>query len=288
MAFQLQQTTSDVKDFKLPDSDGSGNGIKYFFNAKQQVEAIMQAQQARVDGIATFYADAERFRTNFPVYQPSIDTDAEANLMTIDGCYLFEPRKGQTVTERETQSGGRPFVGTKVGPIFIGGSGRSTSHSRSVSTPAPDVIETVDEGTLLVTTRGISFVGEKYTRHVDFKTLISAQGEYEHMTFADSKKSEIWGATFVSRVDMWTVNAIVGAVDELSDRRLDTSGKATVEQIQAALKKAFDETVTMLADFYQTAYQEYEAVNEQLREYHRVYPNQVPEPQSQIATNQLT
>ncbi|NBV90417.1 MAG: hypothetical protein EBR84_03310, partial [Actinobacteria bacterium] len=143
-------------------------------------------------------------------------------------------------------------------------------------------------GTLIVTTRSISFVGEKYTRHVDFKTLISAQGEYEHMTFADSKKSEVWGAIFASRVDMWIVNALIGAADELSDRKLDTSGKASVEEINAALKKAFDETVTMLGDYYKTAFEEFEAVNEQLREFHRVYPNQVPEPTEPATSKQLT
>lgn len=288
--FQLQQSGGSMQSFKLPEADGSGNGVTYFFKAKDKVETLVKAQNIRKDGLATFYSDSESFRNSFPQIEFGIDPDSEQNILSIENCELYEPRKGPTITDRETQSGGRPFIGTKVGPIFVGGSGRSTSHSRSITTPAPDIIQTVDSGVLLVTTRGISFVGEKYTRHVDFKTLISAQGEDEHMSFADSKKTSIWGAVFPSRVEMWTVNAIVGAVDELSDRRLDTSGKATVEDIQAALKKSFDETVEMLAKFYKDAYAEYEAVNDQLREYHRVYPNQValPDPDPRKTASQAS
>lgn len=285
--FQLQQSGESMQNFKLPEADGSGNGLTYFFKAKDKVQQLVWAQGTRKDGLASFYSDSELFRSNFPQIEFGTDPDSEQNLLSVENCELFEPRKGPTITDRETVSGGRPFIGTKVGPIFVGGSGRSTSHSRSITTPAPDIIQTVDSGVLLVTTRGISFVGEKYTRHVDFKTLISAQGEDQHMSFADSKKTSIWGAVFPNRVEMWTVNAIIGAVDELSDRRLDTSGKATVEDILAALKKSFDDTVEMLAKFYKDAYAEYETVNDQLREYHRVYPNQVtlPDPDPRKTTS---
>ncbi|NBY15350.1 MAG: hypothetical protein EBQ72_03255, partial [Actinobacteria bacterium] len=261
--FHLQQTTSDLASFALPEADGSGNAISYFFKAKAQVVAIERAQRARVDGINTFYRDVETFKTSFPEIEFGQDTDSEETLLTIDGCELFEPRKGPTVTQRETRSGGRPFIGTKVGPLFVGGAGGSTSHSTSITTPAEDIVQSVDSGALIVTSRGISFVGSKYTRHSEFKSLIAAQGEYDRMTFADSKKTTIWGAVFPSRVDMWMVNAIIGAVDELSDRKLDTSGKASVEEIKSALKGAFDATVSMLGDFYKTANAEFEAANSQ-------------------------
>lgn len=275
---QLQTQVDPNATFTLPEADGSGNAVTYLIKAKSQVEALQKAQLARRDGLSTFYSDMQSFHDNYPELELSDDSDAEITIFTVENCDLFEPRKGPTVTQRETTSGGRPFVGTKVGPLFVGGSGRSTSHSTSVSTPAEDIVQVVDTGNLVVTSRSVSFVGGKYTRHSDFKSLIAVQGEDSHMTFADSKKTTIWGISFNDRVDMWIVNALVGAADDLSDRRLDTSGKATAEDLKHALTKAADETNTMLREFYLSAYEQFNAVNAQLREYHRVFPNQVTDP----------
>jgi len=285
--FQLQNQVDPSARFTLPDADASGNGVTYFLKAKAQVDALQKAQVARRDGLASFYTDMQAFQDQFPELSLSDDTDAEITIFNVENCDLFEPRKGPTVTERETISGGRPFVGTKVGPIFVGGSGRSRSHSTSISAPAEDVVQIVDSGNLVVTSRSISFVGSKYTRHSDFKTLIAVQGEYSQMTFAASNKSTIWGISFSERVEMWIVNAVYSAADDLSDRRLDTSGKATVEEITRALTKALTETNEMLRDFYLSAYEQFDAVNAQLREYHRVFPNQVSDPGTSQKPKQL-
>lgn len=284
---QLQTVVDPNSAFKLPDADASGNAVTYFLKAKAQVDALQKAQVARRDGLASFYTDMQAFQDQFPELSLSDDTDAEITIFNVENCDLFEPRKGPTVTERETISGGRPFVGTKVGPIFVGGSGRSRSHSTSISAPAEDVVQIVDSGNLVVTSRSISFVGSKYTRHSDFKTLIAVQGEYSQMTFAASNKSTIWGISFSDRVEMWIVNAVFSAADDLSDRRLDTSGKATVEEITRALTKALTETNEMLRDFYLSAYEQFDAVNAQLREYHRVFPNQVSDPGTSQKPKQL-
>jgi len=87
---------------------------------------------------------------------------------------------------------------------------------------------------------------------------------------------------------MWIVNTIVGAADELSARRLDTSGKATVDELKNAIKKQSDDTRRQLLDFYLTAYHELDAANAQLLEYHRVYPNQVADPGPSRAPAQAT
>jgi len=275
---QLQTQVDTTGAFKLPEADASGNAFTYIFKAKAQVEALQKGQLARRDGLAKFYSDMQQFREQFPETKLGDDPAAELTLVMVENCDLFEPRKGPTVTNRETISGGRPFVGTKVGPIFVGGSGKSTSHSRSISTPAEDVVQIVDSGNVVVTSRSVSFVGNKYTRHSDFKTLITVHSEDSHMTFADSKRTTIWGISFNDRVDMWIVTAVIGASDDLSSRRLDTSGKATAEEISHALTKAADETITTLRAFYLSAYEQFEAVNAQLHEYHRVFPNQVSDP----------
>ena len=276
---QLQIHVDPGSKFTLPDADASGNAVTYFLKAKTTVESLQRAQVARRDGLTAFYADINSFQDRYPELDLGDDPDAEITIFTMENCDLFEPRKGPTVTERETISGGRPFVGTKVGPIFVGGSGRSKSHSTSISTPAEDIVQIVDTGNLVVTSRSISFIGTKYTRHSDFKTLIAVQGEDAHMTFADSKKTTIWGISFSDRVDMWLVNAVVGAADNLSDRRLDTSGKATPEEITKVLTKAANETNKMLQEFYLSNYEQFDAVNAQLHEYHRVFPKQVADPE---------
>lgn len=284
---QLQIHVDPNAKFSLPDADASGNAFTYFLKAKAQVENLQRVQAARREGLATFYADMQAFQKQYPAVALGNDPDAELTIFTAQNCDLFEPRKGPTVTERETISGGRPFVGTKVGPILIGGSGRSRSHSTSVSAPAEDVIQIVDSGNLVVTSRSISFIGSKYTRHSDFKTLIAVQGEDAHMTFADSNKTTIWGISFSDRVDMWIVNAVFSAADDLSDRRLDTSGKATAQDVQSALANSANETTDLLREFYDSAYKQFDAVNAQLREYHRVYPNQVADPGQSQTPEQL-
>ena len=280
VAHQLQTGVDPTSTFTLPEADASGNAITYFFKAKAQVEVLQKAQVARRNGLSAFYSDMQAFQAKFPALALGDDPDAEITVFNAENCDLFEPRKGPTVTNRETTSGARPFVGTKVGPIFVGGSGRSTSHSTSISTPAEDIVQVVDSGNLVITSRSASFVGSKYTRHSDFKTLIAVNGEDAHMTFADSKKTSIWGISFSNRVDMWIVNAIVGAADDLSDRRLDTSGKATDVEIAHALTKACEETNKMLREFYLAANAQFDAVNAQLGEYHRVFPNQVSDPRA--------
>ncbi len=288
---QLQTGIDPSFAFSLPEADASGNAVTYFLKAKAQVEALQKAQVARRNGLSAFHSDMQAFQARFPALVLGDDPDAEITVFNAENCDLFEPRKGPTVTNRETTSGARPFVGTKVGPLFVGGSGRSTSHSTSISTPAEDIVQVVDSGNLVITSRSASFVGSKYTRHSDFKTLIAVNGEDAHMTFADSKKTSIWGISFSNRVDMWIVNGIVGAADDLSDRRLDTSGKATAEEIAHALTKASEETNKMLREFYIAAYAQFDAVNTQLGEYHRVYPNQVSDPgasQKPAALDELT
>jgi len=284
---QLQTPIDPSIEFTLPDADASGNAITYFFKAKSQVDSLQKAQRARRDGLAAFYRDMKAFHDQFPELSLGDDPDAELTIFTVENCELFEPRKGPTVTQRETRSGARPFVGTKVGPLFVGGTGRSTSHSTSISTPAEDIVQVVDSGNLVVTSRSVSFVGSKYTRHSDFKTLIAVQGEDAHMTFADSKKDTIWGISYSNRVDMWIVNALYSAADDLSDRRLDTSGKATPEDVTHALGKAESESSKLLQEFYLSAYEQFTVVNAQLREYHRVFPSQVADPGSNSAPQKL-
>ena len=264
--------------FKLDAADGSGSGLQYFMKAKSQVEAIKRDQANRGEALRNFYGYLQQFESDFPVLELGADPKAEINLFTSEDCILSEPRKGPSVTERDTRTGIRPFVGTKVGPFFVGGAGPQKSHSTSVTTPGQDVVQPVDQGQVVVTTRGISFVGEKYTRHSDFKTIIANDGEHSQLTIADSKKSTNWTIIFSDIAHMWISAALIDAASSLSERKLDTSGKATFNEIQQAIATQRDGFAEQLKTAYQEAYEQFEFANDQLREYHRVYPNQVPDP----------
>ena len=77
---------------------------------------------------------------------------------------------------------------------------------------------------------------------------------------------------------MWISAALIDAASSLSERKLDTSGKATFNEIQQAIATQRDGFAEQLKTAYQEAYEQFEFANDQLREYHRVYPNQVPDP----------
>lgn len=278
VAYQLVTGVNMSTPFHIEAADGSGTAMQYLFKAKTKVTAIQQAQVARTADLSRFYNEMEKYESNFPKIEFSTDTDAEITLYTSDDCTLAEPRKGPTVTERETSTGIRPFVGTKVGPFLVGGAGPQKSHSTSVTTKGEDVVTEVDSGHVVVTTRGVSFVGDKYTRHSEFKTIIANEGDGNRLTISDSKRTTVWTIIFPDDASMWIVAALIDAATSLSERRLDTSGKATVEDVKKTIDENQKAILKQLTDAYQDAYEQFEAVNDQLREYHRVYPNQVVDP----------
>ena len=278
ISYQLEKGVDMSSPFTLEAADGSGTTFQYFMRAKNQVAAIMQAQGQRSESLRNFYEYMQQYQNDFPQIEPGVDPKAEITLFTSDDCILSEPRKGPTVTERDTSTGIRPFIGTKVGPFLVGGAGPQKSHSTAVTTPGQDIVQPVDRGQLVVTTRSISFVGEKYTRHSDFKTIIASDGEVNQLTISDSKRSTVWTISFSEMAHMWIATALIDAATSLSDRRLDTSAKATFEEVQQAIQRQRDGFNQQLTEAYEQAYAEYEAANDQLREYHRVYPKHVSDP----------
>ena len=162
--------------------------------------------------------------------------DNEEQLLVIDGVSLVEPRKGPRVTESTSRSSGRPFIGVPVGGVFVGASGRSSSKSTSVSTPAVDELTLVEEGgRFIASSQGIAYVGEMFNRKADYSAIIDWTGEGFQLRISASNKGTNWIVIFSRPGDMWVAGALLDAADEIPARALDTSGKATAPEVAAAV-----------------------------------------------------
>jgi len=204
--------------------------------------------------------------------------DAEVQLITFSGCDLYEPQKGKRVTQRETQSGGRPFIGTRVGPVFIGGSGRSTSHSTSTTVQMPDELGHVDSGALVVSSRALSFVGEMHTRTIKFLNIVASPGEEKHITIASSTRQTVSVVDFPHAADMWITCLLIDTAEQFAARRLDTSGKVTAEELNAEYIQRMEAQEMEIERAFGVAYGELETVNGQLRDFAATYPTRVTNP----------
>jgi hypothetical protein len=213
------------------------SGLSFFFKgrAKQAELELMLAQhrtyQARLDEELAHY---QQILSEFPDFNGA--TDNEEQLLVIDGVSLVEPRKGPRVTESTSRSSGRPFIGVPVGGVFVGASGRSSSKSTSVSTPAVDELTIVEEaGRFIASSQGIAYVGEMFNRKADYSAIIDWTGEGFQLRISASNKGTNWIVIFSRPADMWAAGTLLDAADEIPARALDTSGKATASEIAAAV-----------------------------------------------------
>ena len=163
-------------------------------------------------------------------------TDNEEQLFVAEGVSLVEPRKGKSITESTSRNSGRPFIGLPVGGVFVGASGRSSSKSTSVSTPAVDELTLVEEGgRFIASTQGIAYVGDMFNRKADYSAIIDWTGEGFQLRISASNKGTNWIVIFSRPGDMWVAGALLDAADEIPARALDTSGKATAPEVAAAV-----------------------------------------------------
>jgi hypothetical protein len=164
-------------------------------------------------------------------------TDNEEQLFIAEGVSLVEPRKGPRVTESTSRNSGRPFIGVPLGGVFLGASGRSSSKSTSVSTPAVDELTLVEEGgRFIASTQGIAYVGEMFNRKADYSAIIDWTGEGFQLRISASNKGTNWivQSLLVQQI-CGLLELYLDAVDEIPARAFDTSGKATASEIAAAV-----------------------------------------------------
>jgi hypothetical protein len=253
------------------------SGLSFFFKgrAKQAVLELMLAQhrtyQARLDEELAHY---QQILSEFPDFNGA--TDNEEQLLVIDGVSLVEPRKGPRVTESTSRSSGRPFIGVPVGGVFVGASGRSSSKSTSVSTPAVDELTIVEEaGRFIASSQGIAYVGEMFNRKADYSAIIDWTGEGFQLRISASNKGTNWIVIFSRPADMWAAGTLLDAADEIPARALDTSGKATASEIAAAVAASIAVQNEKFAEAREIAQRDVAAIQSHIELLRKQYPSWV-------------
>jgi hypothetical protein len=214
-----------------------GNALGFFFSGKAKLDAL-NLQLAQHNTFQRKLAEEISYFESTLLELPDFNaaTDNEEQLFIAEGVSLVEPRKGKSITESTSRNSGRPFIGVPVGGVFLGASGRSSSKSTSVSTPAVDELTLVEEdGRFIASTQGIAYVGEMFNRKADYSAIIDWTGEGFQLRISASNKGTNWIVIFARPGDMWVVGALLDAADEIPARALDTSGKATAPEIAAAV-----------------------------------------------------
>ena len=203
-------------------------------------------------------------------------TDNEEQVLVIEGVSLVEPRKGPRVTESSSRSAGRPFIGIPVGGVFLGASGRSSSKSRSVSTQGVDELTLVESnGRFIASTQGIAYVGEMFNRKADYSAIIDWTGEGFQLRISASGKGTNWIVIFSRPADMWAAGTLLDAADEIPARSLDTSGKATAEEIAAAIAESISAQKEKFAEAQTISQTDVAAIQSQIELLRKQYPSRV-------------
>ena len=257
----------------------TGSWITYLFRDASRVRALLKTQADMLQNLAHYHNEYDLFYRHLEtIGQLAEREDAEVQLLTISNCELFEPQRGNRVTQRETKNGGRPFIGTKVGPVFIGGSGKSTSHSTSTTVQMPDQLGHIDSGQFVVSTRSLSFIGALHSRNVKFTNIIASPGEGRHITIASSTRQTVSVVEFPHPADMWVTCILIDSAEKFAARRLDTSGKVTAEELNREYLEQVEAQEFEVERAFDAAYAELEEVNQQLRNFAASYPSRVTKP----------
>jgi len=252
---------------------------KFYFGKSSTAQNLTQQRDWMAERLRAHWASYESFQDLVSdLSERASSTDAEVELLNVDGCTLREARKGPRVTTRTGTSGGRPYIGTKVGPALIGVSGKSNFSSTSVTEPVEDLLTDIDNGQVVVTTRTISFIGEKFTRNAKFSDVAAWHGEDTFIRIGARNRQNVWIADFSEQSDMWAVAAVLSAAEHVDKRILDQSSKLPAADIKTALDSAFDAHNKEFSRAYLEAYDQFEDTNDQLRLLHAQFPTKVPDP----------
>jgi len=106
-------------------------------------------------------------------------------LVNIEKVRLYEARQGSSTTrtsgtiDAETKTG-TVGIGAGLGGIGIGlaaskGQTTGTTSSTSVTKVTGDEMVKIDEGEFSISPEGVTFIGEKFTKHVNFLEIIRTQ-----------------------------------------------------------------------------------------------------------------
>ena len=209
---------------------------------------------------------------------PATLNDVESKLISLSGCILAEVRQGPRVTQRTGTSGGRGLLGTRIGPVYVGGMSSASNNSTSVSYPGVEALTQIDTGNVTVTTEQVTFIGEKYTRTIEFDKIADFTAEADWIRFASTSSEKVWTVGFERQAEMWIVVILMQIALSLRGNIIDLSGKATSEEIIAAFQKILADQEAEMARALTEVIDEIEKSNVELRKFHEIYPTRVADP----------
>jgi len=168
----------------------------------------------------------------------------EHEILQISSCVLIEPRKGESQTVSTSHSSGRAFAGVRVGRVFVGGSGGSTTRSRSISYPAPDILKSVDSGKFILTTHGVSFAGSLFTKSTDYKKMLDFNSDGSSVLVAPKTGNKVWISQFPGDHYALVIAVILEVIFDSDTKILDDSEKiekqSKIEIIESRLQTRLD------------------------------------------------
>jgi hypothetical protein len=227
--------------------------LQYYFSTYWKLRKLHKEITAR----EFFLGQVSQARTAFDELVKSLNltpsvAKSENEILSVSGCILSEPRKGARVTERSSTSSGRGYAGVRVGRVYVGGSSSSTSQSRSVSYPAPDIMQEVDSGRFVLTTHRASFAGSMFTKSTEFKKMIDFNSDADSVLIAPRTGTKVWVVRFPSVEYSWAIRAILNAIVDSDSQIYDDSatkyGPTIGDFIQSEFRTKFFEIDELLKE----------------------------------------
>jgi hypothetical protein len=120
------------------------------------------------DSISDFKSSLESSKTESP----------NRILLTINGVELREVRFGTVVAttsgtiQGKSRSGTIGLSGKHIGIAATSSSFRGKMHSTTITPPAPETLQKIDDGKILVRPDVIAFVGSKYSKSIEYKDIL--------------------------------------------------------------------------------------------------------------------
>ena len=193
---------------------------------------------------------SEQFRKLLSYVENSVESfsesleilkDAEADiaqnkvLLTIIGVELHELRKGTAVAtttgtiDAKMRSGTIGLSGKHIGIAATSGALRGKTKSTTITPPAPESLQRVDFGKILVRPDVIAFVGSKYSKSIEYKDVLDWVSNDTSNPFTSQLTLSVKGAGEVIVFQLWLeseadfLSKLLGEVTSSKNLVLDSS-----------------------------------------------------------------
>lgn len=248
---KVKVRTPKTKKAKL----GFGQWLKFEFVTRGKVRKLKKSIDKQREYVGIVKENLERFQSKSSKFDfGTLGSEYEMSLIEVLDCSLIETRKGARVTVREsTYSGGYGGGSVRVGAFSVGG-GRSggSSSSTSISYPAPDELQIIDQGKFILTNLKASVVGTMFTKTTEFKKLVDYATQGRQILFAPKTGSKVWIVEFPNYVDAWLASCFLAAAFETPEKRLDKKATSIYgnlsDSVVAQFKRAIAELEVTLGD----------------------------------------